>query len=86
MDEIEKRFTYHKIGPESEIAKLQAIREKALELAVLIASTVPPSREQSLSITKLEECTFWSSAAIARSAGEPLPSAPKPSRRRKKAT
>ena len=62
---IEHAFTYHapKAGqPE----KYQAIREKAKELAYLIKDLVPDSREQSLAMTTLEECTMWANAGIAR--------------------
>lgn len=36
-----------------------------------IDTLVPPSREKSLALTKLEEAAFWANAAIARSATEP---------------
>ena len=42
------------------------IREKAKELAYLIDSTCPDSREKSLAMTKLEECVMWANAGIAR--------------------
>jgi hypothetical protein len=64
-NDIEKRFTYHppKAGqPE----KYVAIREKAKELAYLIDTTCPTSRESSLALTKVEECVFWANASIAR--------------------
>lgn len=62
---IENAFTYHapKAGqPE----KYKAIREKAKELAYLIKDLVPEGREQSLAMTKLEECSMWANAGIAR--------------------
>ena len=62
---IENAFTYHapKAGqPE----KYKAIREKAKELAYLIKDLVPEGREQSLALTKLEECSMWANAGIAR--------------------
>ena len=62
---IENAFTYH--APKNgQPEKYQAIREKAKELAYLIQELVPPSREQSLAITKLEECSMWANAGIAR--------------------
>ena len=58
MDEIsnriEKNFTYQKV------------RDAAKTLEYLIRELTPPSREQSLASTKLEEMVFWSNAAIAR--------------------
>lgn len=62
---IENNFSYHapKAGqPE----KYQAIREKAKELAYLIESSVPNSRERSLAMTNLEQSVFWANAGIAR--------------------
>lgn len=63
--DIEKRFTYHAPKP-GQPEKYVALREKGKELAYLIASLCPNSREKSLAITKLEEVTFWANAAIAR--------------------
>lgn len=62
---IENAFTYH-APKDGQSAKYQAIRDKAKELAYLINELVPPSREQSLAITKLEECSMWANAGIAR--------------------
>lgn len=62
---IENAFTYHAPQP-GQPEKYQAIREKAKELAYLITELVPPSREQSLAITKLEEASMWANAGIAR--------------------
>lgn len=41
-------------------------RRVCLDVAQEIRATSPPSREQSLAITKLEEVCFWWNAAIAR--------------------
>lgn len=62
---IENAFIYH-APKDGQPEKYQAIREKAKELAYLIQELVPPSREQSLAITKLEECSMWANAGIAR--------------------
>ena len=64
-DKIENAFTYHAPN-DGQPEKYQAIREKAKELAYLIQELVPPSREQSLAMTKLEECSMWANAGIAR--------------------
>ena len=37
----------------------------------IVELTGPPSREQSLAITKLEEAMFWANAAIAREVTAP---------------
>ena len=62
---IENAFTYH-APKDGQSEKYQAIREKAKDLAYLIQELVPPSREQSLAMTKLEECSMWANAGIAR--------------------
>lgn len=62
---IENNFTYH-APKDGQPEKYQAIREKAKELAYLIQELVPPCREQSLAMTKLEECSMWANAGIAR--------------------
>lgn len=62
---IENAFTYH-APKDGQPEKYQAIREKAKELAYLIQELVPPSREQSFAMTKLEECSMWANAGIAR--------------------
>lgn len=64
-DKIENAFTYH-VPKEGQPEKYQAIREKAKELAYLINELVPASRERSLAMTKLEECSMWANAGIAR--------------------
>ena len=64
-EELDNRFAYHSPKP-GQAEKYQSIRDKAKEMASLILSEVPESREQSLSITKLEEATMWANASIAR--------------------
>jgi hypothetical protein len=63
--DIENRFTYH-APKEGQPQKYQAIRDKAKELAILIDEHCPQSREQSLSLTKVEEAVMWANASIAR--------------------
>ena len=63
--DIEKNFTYHapKVGqPE----RYDIIRNKAKELAYVIANSCIDSREKSLAFTKLEEAVMWANASIAR--------------------
>lgn len=66
--QIENNFSYH-APQEGQPEMYQAIREKGKELAYLIDELVPPGREQSLAMTKLEECTMWANAGIARNYG-----------------
>ena len=63
--EIDLRFTYHPPhGTQTE--RYEQIRQACRELAVKISLLTPESREQSLSITALEECCMWANASIAR--------------------
>lgn len=67
--EIENNFKYHK-PTQSQQERYTALREKAKELAYLIANYCPKSREKSLSLTKLEESVMWANASIARNENE----------------
>ncbi len=63
--QIENAFTYH--APKGDQpARYVAIRDKAKELALLIADLTPASREQSVALTELETAVMWANAAIAR--------------------
>ena len=62
---IENRFTYHPPTPD-QVEKYQALREAGMELAVLIDSMCPRSRETSVAMTKLDEVIMFANAAIAR--------------------
>lgn len=64
-DELETRFTYH--APKGDQpSRYETIRGAGLELARLIDSLTPASREQSLAMTHLEQAVMWANAAIAR--------------------
>lgn len=63
--EIEKRFTYH--PPKLDQAERYVeIRNTAKAFAELIVAKTPPSREQALGLTNLEQAVMWANAAIAR--------------------
>ena len=65
IETIERDFSYH--SPHGDQAeRYPKIRNVAKNLMYLICRLTPPSREQSLAKTKLEEATFWANAAIAR--------------------
>lgn len=64
-NQIENNFMHHS-PKEGQAEKYEAIREKAKELAYLIEDVCPNSREKSLAITKLEECSMWANASVAR--------------------
>ena len=62
---IENNYKYHPPKP-GQPEKYFEIREKAKELAYMINSLCPNSREKSLANTKLEEVVMWANASIAR--------------------
>ena len=66
QEELQDRFTYHSVKTETRKERHELLRKNAYQLAYLITQFSPPSREQSLAITKLEEVVFWVNAAIAR--------------------
>lgn len=53
-----------------ELERSEAIHELAKTLGHAIVSTSPPSREQSLALTHLEEAVMYHTAAIARNEKE----------------
>lgn len=62
---IENNFTYH--GPKPGQPEIYTtLREKAKELAYLLAELCPESRERSVAMTHLETAVFWANASIAR--------------------
>ena len=63
--DIENRFTYHTPTPEM-VKRLANLRHSAKNLAYEIAELVPPSREQALALTKLEESIMHANAGIVR--------------------
>lgn len=63
--QIEKSFNYH--APHGDQpARYVTIRAAALELADIIATLTPESREQSNALTRLDEVVMHANAAIAR--------------------
>lgn len=63
-ERLENSFTYHPPKPD-QIPRYEALRNKARELAIEFMEIVPPSREKSLAITKLEEAVMWANKGIA---------------------
>lgn len=62
---IDNDFSYHP-PHENQVPRYELIRSRARELALLIAETVPFSREQGNALDHLEEVCFWANAGIAR--------------------
>jgi hypothetical protein len=63
--DLENRFSYHSPKDEQPV-HYELLRFEALQLAKTIVERTPPSREQSIALTKLEEVCFFANAAIAR--------------------
>lgn len=64
IEELEDIFTYHPpFGDQAE--KYSRLRDKAKDLALLIDTQCPNSREKSLAITNLQQCVMWANASIA---------------------
>lgn len=68
-ERLERDFTYHAPLPHQP-ERYTRLRDAAKELARLIVTNTPPSREQSAALTKLEEAIFFANAAIARNETE----------------
>ncbi|MHB9105766.1 MAG: Acb2/Tad1 domain-containing protein [Armatimonadota bacterium] len=67
LNRIDGDFTYHApIAEKNQVRRYAEIRERAREYAVFLLTQTPPSREQSLALTHLEEVVMWANAAIAR--------------------
>lgn len=66
QEEIRNRFEYHKPGTTDIAADHESVRDECYALTLLVLKLVPPSREQSLAITKIEEAMMWANAGIAR--------------------
>lgn len=65
LQRIENNFTYHRPKEEQQIRYID-IRDKAKELAIVLAYNCPESRELSLALTQLEVVVMWANASIAR--------------------
>lgn len=64
-EEFDKRFTYH-LPKGDQTGRYKDIRAMAKDFALAIDNMCPDSREKSISLTKIEEASFWANAAIAR--------------------
>jgi hypothetical protein len=64
--EIQDRVRYH-APSEDGIVRHAAMSEIFAEALKCVDAVVPPGREKSLAITKIEEAKMWASAGIARS-------------------
>lgn len=62
---IESIFKAHQLSGEQKL-RADVLRDHGKALSFLILHTTPPSREQSLALTHIEEAIFFANAAIAR--------------------
>ena len=63
--EIGVRFNHHPPS-EDQQNRMATLRSAYKELALLLVDLTPPSREQSLALTALEQVGLYANAAIAR--------------------
>ena len=70
MDDISNRFDYHPPKGEQTRFSHERVRGATKDLALAYVNLVPPGRERSLAITKLEEAMYWANAGIARNPWE----------------
>lgn len=75
LNEVINSLEYHPLnGDQVKGEKFDTLRTKAIELATTICQVTPPSREQSLAYTHLEETLMWAIKSIAiRDEPEPEP-------------
>jgi len=64
--DIDNRFDYHPPKDPDTVALHEHVREYCKTVAHVFDGTLPPGREKSTALTKLEEAMFWANAAIAR--------------------
>lgn len=65
VDQIENNFKYHS-PKDDQPERYPILRDAGKDLAYKIITLTPPSREQSLALTNLEQAIFWANAAVAR--------------------
>ena len=56
-------FEYQQPTPE-QVEQIEAIRSILKNTHATILETLPPSRERSLALTKLEEVSMWANKAV----------------------
>lgn len=63
--DLHNRFTFHPSTPTT-ATTYEAMRSKALELALWMEENAPVSRELSLALTNLDQAVMWFNASVAR--------------------
>lgn len=54
----------HRTPDEDAQRRLREIRQRCLDLAIFIDDQLPPSRERSCALTKLDEARMWACSAV----------------------
>lgn len=68
---LDRIFTYHApFGDQKD--RYQRIRDAGKALAAVITECSPPSREQSLALTSVQQAVQWANSAIAINEIEPV--------------
>lgn len=65
-EDIDRRFDHHPPSSQAKADLHAKLRANCKAAALAFTEELPPSRELSLAITKLEEAMFWANAALAR--------------------
>jgi hypothetical protein len=65
-ERIENDFVHHPPSTPHVGERYATIRFQLKQTALVVCEMSPPSREQSIALTKLEEAMFWANAAVAR--------------------
>jgi len=58
-----RRFRYHKPS-RAGVERIENVRQACRDLESVLLEHVPPGRELSLALTKLEEAAMWANKAI----------------------
>jgi len=69
LHEIKTRFTYHR-PIEQTYKDMDRIRIKGFRFAESLLAWLPPSRERSIALRKIEEAVHWAQAAVLRKEAE----------------
>lgn len=63
--DLEHRFKFHPADAEK-AKRHEKVRDECKQLAATVKMMVPPGREQSTAISKIEEAMMWANAGLAR--------------------
>lgn len=64
--DIEHRFTNHPPSSPEAADRLDELTAGFIEIGKALVGLLPPSRETSMALSHLEQCSMWAKAAVAR--------------------